>query len=177
MNKVSRDISRRSACESTARELRFDCIFRQIRTTPAGMTSGSGLGFRFRSRIIILRWRVATVRGRDVKSCQQQQHCCPSGSAAATAIHAQKKCLLMPPRKKGDVVAEVYDSVTDGLKQLYKTKIRPVEEVQIATQSTVSTSNPNARSESTQNSHRPLFHAPCSRVGLQIWRILLTDHE
>ena len=26
-------------------------------------------------------------------------------------------------------VAEVYDSVTDGLKQLYRTKIRPVEEV------------------------------------------------
>ena len=35
----------------------------------------------------------------------------------------------MPPKKKGDVVAEVYDSVTDGLKQLYKSKIRPVEEV------------------------------------------------
>lgn len=32
------------------------------------------------------------------------------------------------PKKSKEVIAEVYDSVTDGLKQLYKTKIRPVEE-------------------------------------------------
>lgn len=31
--------------------------------------------------------------------------------------------------KKKEVVAEVYDSVTDGLKSLYRSKIRPVEEV------------------------------------------------
>ena len=34
----------------------------------------------------------------------------------------------MAPKKRMEAVAEVYDSVTDGLKQLYKTKIRPVEE-------------------------------------------------
>jgi hypothetical protein len=34
----------------------------------------------------------------------------------------------MSPKRK-DAQAEVYDSVTDGLKQLYRAKIRPVEEV------------------------------------------------
>ena len=34
----------------------------------------------------------------------------------------------MAPKGQKGVVAETYDSVTDGLKQLYKTKIRPVEE-------------------------------------------------
>ena len=33
------------------------------------------------------------------------------------------------PSKKKEPIAEVYDSVTDGLKSLYRTKIRPVEEV------------------------------------------------
>ena len=32
-------------------------------------------------------------------------------------------------KKKMDEVAEVYESVTDGLKSLYRSKIRPVEEV------------------------------------------------
>ena len=35
----------------------------------------------------------------------------------------------MAPKKKMDHVAEVYDSVTDGLKSLYRQRIRPVEEV------------------------------------------------
>ena len=34
----------------------------------------------------------------------------------------------MPPKKGKEPIAEVYDSVTDGLKSLYRTKIRPVEE-------------------------------------------------
>jgi EH domain-containing protein 1 len=34
----------------------------------------------------------------------------------------------MPPKKGKEPIAEVYDSVTDGLKALYRTKIRPVEE-------------------------------------------------
>lgn len=33
--------------------------------------------------------------------------------------------------KSKEPVAEVYDSVTDGLKHLYKNKIRPVEEVRV----------------------------------------------
>ena len=34
--------------------------------------------------------------------------------------------------KKKEPIADVYESVTDGLKQLYRTKIRPVEEVSAA---------------------------------------------
>ena len=36
----------------------------------------------------------------------------------------------MPKKEKE---AEVYESVTDGLKQLYKQKIRPIEEVRLFT--------------------------------------------
>ena len=35
----------------------------------------------------------------------------------------------MAPKKRMEHAAEVYDSVTDGLKALYRGKIRPVEEV------------------------------------------------
>ena len=33
------------------------------------------------------------------------------------------------PKGKKEPIAEVYDSVTDGLKSLYRSKIRPCEEV------------------------------------------------
>lgn len=33
------------------------------------------------------------------------------------------------PRAKKEKEAEVFESVTDGLKQLYKSKIKPLEEV------------------------------------------------
>ena len=54
------------------------------------------------------------------------------------------------PKAKKDATADVYESVTDGLKQLYRQKIRPVEEVRARSPSTL------ARASSIFRHHDPV---------------------
>lgn len=83
------------------------------------------------------------------------------------------------PKKPKEMIAEVYDSVTDGLKSLYRTKIRPVEEVCCAAGPALAVCS--GRGRLWREPTRVHFcDVPCrvaSRAVVQVWGILFTHHE